>query len=127
MTDREFLEKRRKELRGKLNELQIWYREAMDSYGSKKDLYSEELHLIEVQLKIKESKPVNRKSSSEFISRLADQVIKGEHGDGDDRKRSLALYYDEVQSEVNRRYRKGGQLWLNGYGALLSFVYSTLY
>lgn len=41
--------------------------------------------------------------ASKSISQLADEVIKGQHGTGDARKRSLGSNYSAVQAEVNRR------------------------
>ncbi|QFP95395.1 lysin A [Arthrobacter phage Makai] len=38
------------------------------------------------------------------ISALADAVIRGEYGSGEDRKRRLGANYAAVQAEVNRRY-----------------------
>ncbi len=38
------------------------------------------------------------------VCRLADEVNKGMHGDGEERKESLGDDYNEVQNEINRRY-----------------------
>lgn len=38
------------------------------------------------------------------VSELADEVDKGLHGDGEERKKSLGSRYNDVQKEVNRRY-----------------------
>ena len=39
------------------------------------------------------------------VKQLADEVERGIHGDGDARKKSLGSRYNEVQAEINRRYR----------------------
>lgn len=39
------------------------------------------------------------------VSELADEVDRGLHGDGDERKESLGDRYAEVQKEIERRYR----------------------
>ena len=39
------------------------------------------------------------------VKQLADEVELGLHGAGDARKKSLGSRYDEVQAEINRRYR----------------------
>lgn len=41
------------------------------------------------------------KVTNKTIDQLAREVIKGEHGNGDDRKRSLGKLYDAVQKRVN--------------------------
>ena len=41
--------------------------------------------------------------ASKSISQLADEVLQGKHGTGDNRKRSLGSNYSAVQAEVNRR------------------------
>lgn len=43
--------------------------------------------------------------SRKTTAQLADEVDRGEHGDGDVRRKSLGDRYDEVQAEINRRYR----------------------
>ena len=40
------------------------------------------------------------------IKKLADDVIKGKYGTGEERKKKLGKWYDEVQKEVNRRLTK---------------------
>lgn len=60
-------------------------------------------HLIRVGQKL--SIPSGSKSSSEpskSTSTLAKEVINGDHGSGEARKRALGSRYDEVQAEVNR-------------------------
>jgi N-acetylmuramoyl-L-alanine amidase len=42
------------------------------------------------------------------IAQLADEVIAGVHGNGDDRRASLGDSYDAVQAEINRRLGGGG-------------------
>lgn len=41
--------------------------------------------------------------AAKTISQLADEVIAGQHGSGDARRRSLGSQYSAVQAEVNRR------------------------
>lgn len=45
------------------------------------------------------------KPKRKTTAQLADEVERGLHGDGDKRKRSLGSRYQEVQNEINRRYR----------------------
>ena len=45
-------------------------------------------------------------STRKTVSQLADEVERGEHGDGAQRKKSLGSRYNEVQSEINKRYRQ---------------------
>lgn len=45
------------------------------------------------------------KVNKEKINKLADDVIAGKYGDGDERKKKLGIYYNEVQKEVNRRLK----------------------
>lgn len=52
------------------------------------------------------SNPKNS-SSSGTISRLADGVLEGKYGTGDQRKRALGANYAAVQAEVNRRLGVG--------------------
>lgn len=44
-------------------------------------------------------------SGGKTIAQLADEVMRGLHGSGRDRMRSLGSKYDAVQEEVNRRLR----------------------
>lgn len=46
-------------------------------------------------------KPQQPTTSAKTIDQLAKEVIQGEHGSGDDRKKSLGNQYDAVQSRVN--------------------------
>lgn len=43
--------------------------------------------------------------SRKTVKQLADEVERGLHGTGDARKKSLGSRYNEVQAEINRRYR----------------------
>ncbi|MGB3414033.1 MAG: hypothetical protein WBA28_04895 [Microbacteriaceae bacterium] len=43
------------------------------------------------------------------VAQLADEVIRGLHGNGDARKKSLGSQYSAVQAEVNRRLAGGGK------------------
>lgn len=45
-------------------------------------------------------------SDKKTINQLADEVIAGLHGNGQARKNSLGSRYQEVQDEVNRRYKE---------------------
>src|SRR5690606_35012422 len=47
------------------------------------------------------SKPSTSKPSGKTIEQLAQEVIKGVHGSGADRKKSLGSQYDAVQKRVN--------------------------
>ena len=44
-------------------------------------------------------------STRKSVKQLADEVELGLHGDGEARKKSLGSRYNEVQAEINRRYR----------------------
>lgn len=62
-----------------------------------------------VQKKVNELSGVKVKPKAKpakTISQLADEVIKGAHGSGRDRMRSLGANYAKVQAEVNKRSRK---------------------
>lgn len=48
-------------------------------------------------------KPTPPKTSGKSISQLADEVLRGDHGNGDARKKSLGSNYEKVQAEVNKR------------------------
>lgn len=48
-------------------------------------------------------KPTPSPSPSKSVAQLADEVMAGKHGNGEDRKRSLGNMYNAVQAEVNRR------------------------
>lgn len=58
---------------------------------------------VNEKLNSKPSKP--KESNQQRINRLADEVMRGVHGSGRDRQRSLGKDYDAVQKEVNRRMR----------------------
>lgn len=47
-------------------------------------------------------------SVSGSVSDLADAVLRGDFGNGDQRRAALGARYDEVQAEVNRRLDGGG-------------------
>lgn len=50
------------------------------------------------------TKPTTKpKVEGKTVSQLADEVLRGLHGSGDKRKKSLGSRYAEVQAEVNRR------------------------
>ena len=38
------------------------------------------------------------------LNRIVDEVIKGEYGNGEERRNKLGSYYNIIQDEVNRRY-----------------------
>lgn len=62
----------------------------------------------EVQKRVNEllgAKPSQPKPAEKTISQLADEVMRGVHGSGRDRMRSLGSKYTAVQAEVNRRLR----------------------
>ena len=48
--------------------------------------------------------PASVQPQGPSISQLADAVIRGEYGNGDDRRARLGASYDAVQAEINRRY-----------------------
>lgn len=48
----------------------------------------------------------DEKISKAKIKKLADEVLEGKYGDGEERKKKLGIYYDEVQKEVNKRLKK---------------------
>lgn len=48
-------------------------------------------------------KPSKPKTSGKTIAQLADEVLRGDHGNGDARKKSLGDKYDKVQAEINKR------------------------
>lgn len=50
--------------------------------------------------------PKEKKTDKEKIKKLTDDVLAGKYGDGDERKKKLGKYYNEVQKEVNRRLNK---------------------
>ena len=54
------------------------------------------------------------------ISALADAVMRGDYGNGDERKRRLGSNYSAVQAEVNRRLGLGGGSTSSGGGGGLS-------
>lgn len=45
--------------------------------------------------------------AAKSVATLAQEVLDGKHGNGDDRRRSLGAQYDAVQAEVNRRLSGG--------------------
>lgn len=47
--------------------------------------------------------PTTPPAAGKSVWQLADEVMAGLHGSGDDRRRSLGNQYDAVQAEVNRR------------------------
>lgn len=48
---------------------------------------------------------VNQILGYKSVKELADEVERGLHGNGEQRKKSLGSRYDEVQAEINRRYK----------------------
>ncbi len=51
----------------------------------------------------KVSGETSKKPNSKTTEQLADEVIAGKHGSGDDRKKSLGSQYDAVQKRVNEK------------------------
>lgn len=58
-----------------------------------------------VQARVNDMLKAPAKPKVKSTAELADEVIAGKHGNGDDRKKSLGSRYAEVQAEVNRRLR----------------------
>lgn len=58
-----------------------------------------------VQARVNDILKAPAKPKVKSTSELADEVLQGLHGNGDDRKKSLGARYSEVQAEVNRRLR----------------------
>lgn len=58
-------------------------------------------------IKPKYDKLPKEKPASAKIKKLADDVIDGKYGDGEERKKKLGSLYKEVQAEVNRRLKNG--------------------
>ena len=52
--------------------------------------------------KPEEKKPEEKKLAKEDLDRLAQETLRGEHGAGPARKKSLGKNYDAVQKEVLR-------------------------
>lgn len=50
------------------------------------------------------------------VLELAEEVIKGKHGSGNDRKASLGSMYDTVQDKVNELYAKANDVIKGKYG-----------
>lgn len=53
-------------------------------------------------------KELNKESSNSKVEELANEVIRGKHGNGDDRRASLGDNYDEVQKRVNELMKSTG-------------------
>lgn len=55
------------------------------------------------------SKPATSKPAPVDLNKLADAVIRGDYGNGDERKRRLGSNYDAVMAIVNKRYGNTNQ------------------
>lgn len=73
------------------------------------DSYEGGRHLPESEKDDSEEPPEIGELTEEDIDRLADEVIRGNFGNGDVRRELLGDFYDEIQNRVNQK-------WMQLYG-----------
>ncbi len=55
----------------------------------------------------------SQSSVKKSIDEIAKEVIRGDYGNGEVRRKALGSYYDEVQKQVNQNFKHGTTRWDN--------------